>query len=104
MATESASVSADDLPQLLDDGDRWSEPVVGTGVHIYRWGTHEFRARIQAFESGRGNVQVAAPRSPPPSAVEIVVDGLSGSAADAAVAAVLADEWGIDIQEVAADA
>jgi len=89
-----------DPPQLIE-GDRWSGDVVETGTVVYEWGTYRFPARVQKFADGSGNVQVAAPSSPPPAAREIVADGLaSDSKADRAVAAVLADNWEIDIDEV----
>ena len=85
-----------DPPQLIE-GDRWSGEVVETGTVVYEWGTYRFPARVQKFADGTGNVQVAAPRSPPPAAREIVADGLaSDTKADRAVAAVLADNWEID--------
>ena len=98
MSTE--SLAANPPPQLTDAG-RWSGEVVETGRVAYRWGTHTFPARAQVFSDGSGNLQVAAPSSPPPSAREIVVDGLaSADKADRAVAAVLAEKWEIDIVEV----
>ena len=85
-----------DPPQLIE-ADRWSGEVVETGTVTFAWGTHTVPARVQVFADGSGNVQVAAPRSPPLSAVEIVADGLaSDTKADRAVAAVLADNWEID--------
>ena len=86
-----------DPPQLTDTG-RWSGEVVETGTVTFEWGTHTFPARVQVFADGTGNVQVAAPDDPPPSsAVEIVLDGLASDAkTDRAIAAVLADAWGVD--------
>ena len=85
-----------DTPQLTETG-RWSGEVVETGRVGYRWGTHTFPARYQKFADGSANVQVAAPSSPPPAAREIVADGLaSDTKADRAIAAVLADVWGVD--------
>jgi len=90
-----------DPPQLIE-GDRWSGEVVETGTVVYEWGTYRFPARVQKFTNGSGNVQVAAPSSPPPAAREIVADGLaSDTKADRAIAAVLADGWGFDIEELA---
>ena len=98
MSTE--SLAANPPPQLTDAG-RWSGEVVETGRVAYRWGTHTFPSRVQVFADGTGNVQVSAPSSPPPSAREIVVDGLaSADKADRAVAAVLAEKWEIDTKEV----
>ena len=92
--------STPDPPQLTDTG-RWSGEVVETGRVAYRWGTHTFPARAQVFSDGSGNLQVAAPSSPPPSAREIVVDGLaSDTKGHRAIAAVLAEKWEIDIEEV----
>ena len=85
-----------DPPQLIEGG-RWSGEVVETGTVVYEWGTYRFHARVQKFADGSGNVQVAAPSSPPPAAREIVADGLaSDTQTDRAVAAVLADNWEID--------
>jgi len=90
-----------DPPQLIE-GDRWSGDVVETGTVVYEWGTYRFPARVQKFADGSGNVQVAAPSSPPPAAREIVADGLASDAkADRSIAAVLADGWGFDIEELA---
>ena len=95
--TESAVTTANDPPPQLVDRDRWSGDVVETGTVVYEWGTYRFPARVQKFDDGTGNVQVAAPRSPPLSAVEIVADGLaSDTKVERAIAAVLADAWGVD--------
>ena len=88
--------SPPDPPQLTDTG-RWSGEVVETGTVTFEWGTHTFPARVQVFADGSGNVQVAAPDDPPLSAVEIVADGLaSDTKVERAIAAVLADAWGVD--------
>ena len=97
MSTE--SLAANPPPQLTDAG-RWSGEVVETGRVVYEWGTYRFPARVQVFADGSGNLQVAAPSSPP-AAREIVVDGLaSDTKADRAIAAVLAEKWEIDTKEV----
>ena len=84
-------------PPQLTDAERWSGEVVETRTVAYQWGTHTFPARVQVFADSSGNAQVAAPSSPPPAAREIVADGLaSDTKADRAVAAVLADAWGVD--------
>jgi len=98
MSTE--SLAANPPPQLTD-AERWSGEVVETNTVAYHWGTHTFPARVQVFADGSGNLQVAAPSSPPPSAAEIVLDGLSSdSKAERTVAAVLAEKWEIDTKEV----
>ena len=95
--TDTAVTTANDPPPQLVDRDRWSGDVVETGTVVYEWGTYRFPARVQKFDDGTGNVQVAAPRSPPLSAVEIVSDGLaSDTKVERAIAAVLADAWGVD--------
>ena len=95
--TDTAVTTANDPPPQLVDRDRWSGDVVETGQVVYQWGTYRFHARVQKFADGSGNVQVAAPDDPPLSAVEIVADGLaSDTKVERAIAAVLADAWGVD--------
>ena len=98
MAAKSAS---DDGPQLIDRG-RWEGEVVGSTSYTFEWGTYAFDARIRAFADGEGYVEVVAPGEPPLCAREIVTDALDGGPADAAIGALLAREWGIDIEEVPA--
>lgn len=86
----------------LTDRRRWGGDVVAATTLEHTWGTHTFGVRFQMFADGEGHVQVAAPSDPPPSAREIVADGLAGDGMDRAVASVLADEWEIDTAEVTA--
>ena len=98
MAAKSAS---GDAPELIDRG-RGDGEVVGSTSYTFEWGTHVFDARIRAFDDGEGYVEVEAPSEPPLCAREIVTDALDGGPADAAIGALLAREWGIDIEEVPA--
>lgn len=101
-AQETEPVTAADLPQLTDQ-ERWGGEVVGASSTTIAWGTHEFEVDFQQFASGEGHMQVRAPSSAPPAAREIVGDLLAGNKGEAAVGAILADGWGIDVEELEAD-
>lgn len=97
MATDTAS---GDTPTLTAR-ERWDGDVVAQTQFVYRWGTHAFAGEIQAFADGEGYVNLTAPSDPPPSARQIVAAGLAGEELAANVAAVLADAWGIDTDDLA---
>ena len=94
-----------DLPRAARtiDRGRWDGEVVGSTTYTYTWGTHTFEAEILLFDDGEGHVRVAAPSDPPPAAEEIVRDGIAAGAADGAVAAALADGWGLDVAQLGAE-
>lgn len=92
MATETASGTA---PTLTDRG-RWDGDVTAQRQFVYRWGTHTFTGEVQAFRDTEGHVTISAPVDPPPTADAIVAGGLAGNVLAKNVAAVLAEEWGID--------
>ena len=92
-----AKSASGDAPELIDRG-RWDGDVVGSTSYTFEWGTHAFDARIRAFDDGEGYVEVVAPGEPPLCAREIVTDALDGGAADAAIGALLAREWGIETE------
>jgi len=82
------------------DRERWSGDVIGDKTITLTWGTHTFESRCQMFADGEGHLTVTAPRSPPLCAREIVGDWLSYGGRHEAAALLLADRWGIDIEEV----
>jgi hypothetical protein len=99
MATDTAS---DDTP-VLTDRERWDGEVIAQTRFRYRWGTHEYPAELQVFDDDEGHLTVLAPSDPPPDAEAIVAGGLAAGAAAESVAAILAEEWGIDVEAVATD-
>ena len=94
-----AKSASGDAPELIDRG-RWDGEVVGSTSYTFEWGTYSFDARIRCFADGAGHVEVDAPGEPPLCAREIVTDALNGAPADAAIGALLAREWGIDVDGV----
>lgn len=84
----------------ITDRDKWDGDVVATRTWRWRWGTHSFHAELQVFADGDGHLSIDGPDRKPPSAREIVADGLDGTAREYAMALVLADEWDIDTTEV----
>ena len=90
-------------PQTTDRGP-WDGALSGVTSYTYCWGTHEFTAEVRLFDDGEGHVRVRAPSDPPPSAEEIVRDGIDSGGVDAAVATTLAQGWGVDPEEVTTDA
>ena len=99
MATQTAS---GDEPVLTDRG-RWDGEVVAQGRFWFKWGTYQLKAEYQKSRDGEGHLTVAAPSDPPPDATEIVAGGLAGGPAARRAAAVLADGWGIDVDELVLD-
>ena len=93
------TAAGDDLPELTDD-ERWGKEVTGEATGVLTWGTHRQWVRVQEFEDGTGNVQIAAPKEPPCCAEEWIADWLEAGIVEAAAAQILADRWGIDISEV----
>jgi hypothetical protein len=87
----------------LTDRERWDGEVVAQKRFVYRYGTHEYLAELQVFDDGEGHLTVSAPSDPPPAAEAIVAGGLGGGAAAADVGAILAEEWALDIDELAPD-
>lgn len=92
MATDTASGTA---PTLTDRG-RWDGDVTAQKRFVYRWGTHTIAGELQTFADGEGHVTISAPSDPPPAAEEIVAGGLAGDVLAQKVAALLAQEWGVD--------
>jgi len=99
MATDTAT---DDTP-VLTDRERWDGDVVGQTRFVFRWGTYEFLGEGQLFADGEGHLTVTAPAAPPPDAEAIVAGGLAGDAAAPSVAALLADAWDIDVDDLTSD-
>jgi len=99
MATDTATGDA----PVLTDRDRWDGNVVGQTRFVYSWGTHEYLAELQLFADGEGHLTVTAPTAPPPGAEAIVAGGLAGDAAAERVAALLADAWDIDVDDLTSD-
>ena len=86
---------------LLTDGDRWDGHVVAEKTGTITWGTHRFEVSVQQFDDGEGHITVrGVPTDPPPCAREIVADWLDAGPLYREVAAILADGWAIDIEEV----
>lgn len=96
MATDTAT---DDTPVLIDR-ERWDGDVVGQTRFVYRWGAHAYPCEMQLFADGDGYITINAPRTPPPSAENIVRGGLEADPPLPSTAAILAKEWGIDVEEV----
>jgi hypothetical protein len=96
MATDTASGTT---PTLTDRG-RWDGDVTAHKRFVYRWGTHAIVGELQSFDDGEGHVTLSAPSDPPPAAEAIVAGGLEGDVLARNVAAVLADGWEIDTDEL----
>ena len=97
----SVTVKCKEPPEKrFTDGGRWEGEVIGEGTRTFEWGTHEFEVNMQLFADGEGHMRVMAPGTPPLCASEIVADWLEAGPAYRQAAGLLAEGWGIDIEEV----
>lgn len=82
----------------LDDGGRWDGEIVAAGTYRTDWRGVPIEAHVRQFDDGAQHITVAAPDSPPPYAPELLAELLHGDEWDPWIAAVLADEWGLDLE------
>ena len=90
----------DALPDVVDEGGRWSKDVVGETTYRTEWRGYTIEARVQLFADDTYHMQVAAPSEPPAYAEELVVDLLDREPPDPTLGWTLARGWGFDLADL----
>ena len=97
------TAAADDLPELGDLPDKWSDEVIWTRSTTYRWGTYEFEIEIWHYTGDRINMTIELPDSRPIDACwrDIICDWIDDDHYGHSVAAAtLLDAADVTLEEV----
>jgi len=84
----------------LVDGERYDSDVIGATTYETTWRGYKIVADVQYFGGDRWHLQTRAPSEPPAYAHDLLRDLRDGDEIDPWIAAVLADGWDINLDEL----